>query len=124
MADAPEFTLAGKAYYGKIQSVYDGDTVKILLKLGDSFQKFDSRLNWIDTPEVKTGLVKPFGVEVRDILSRMILGKIVRVEAGEFDKYGRLLCGILAYTPGGELVNINNLLVSKGTAKYYYGGTK
>jgi hypothetical protein len=31
---------------------------------------------------VKTGLVKPFGAEVRDILSKMILGKIVRVEAG------------------------------------------
>lgn len=48
----------------------------------------------------------------------------MKVEAAEFDKYGRLLCGILAYTAAGELVNINTLLVSKGAAKYYYGGTK
>jgi len=124
MADAPDFTLAGKAYYGKIQSVYDGDTVKILIKLGDNFHRFDSRLNWIDTPEIKSGVVRAFGSEVRDILKRMIEGKIVKVEAAEFDKYGRLLCGIMAYTPAGELVNINALLVSKGAAKYYYGGTK
>lgn len=81
LSDAPDFTLAGRAYYGKIQSVYDGDTVKILIQLGDKVHRFDSRLNWIDTPELKTGLVKAFGAEVRDIVSRMILGKIVRVEA-------------------------------------------
>ena len=62
----------GKAYYGKIQSVYDGDTVQILIKLGDSFHRFDSRLNWIDTPEIKSGVVRAFGIEVRDILKRMI----------------------------------------------------
>lgn len=61
LADAPEFTLAGNAYYAKVQSIYDGDTLKAIIKFDGKFQKLDVRLNWIDTPEVSSGLVKPFG---------------------------------------------------------------
>lgn len=79
LTDAPDFTLAGKAYYGKIQSIYDGDTMKIIIKIGDKWQRFDCRLNWIDTPEVASGVVRAFGTEVRDIVRKMVLGRVVRV---------------------------------------------
>ena len=54
----------------------------------------------------------------------MIDGKIVKVEAGEFDKYGRLLTVITAKTTDGEYVNIGDYLVAHKMAKFYDGGTK
>lgn len=91
MVDAPVWTLDGQQFLCKVVKVYDGDSIKCVIKYKDAFFKFDFRVNGIDTPEVSSGDVREFGAEVRDIVKNMILGKIVKVAAGESDKYGRIL---------------------------------
>lgn len=53
----------------------------------------------------------------------MIEGKIVRVEAGEFDKYGRPLARIYAFSDEEEFC-INDFLIENDLAKVYTGKTK
>ena len=67
--------------------------------------------------------MREFGKKVRDIL-KMIEGKIVRIRAGKFDKYGRLLADVWALTEEGELIKINDYLVDHLMAKRYDGGKK
>ncbi|CAM9979230.1 unnamed protein product, partial [Ectocarpus fasciculatus] len=52
--------------------------------------------------------------------SPLVLGKIVALRLGEFDKFGRLLGAI--HTPEG--VNVASDLVSKGMAVEYHGGKR
>ena len=54
----------------------------------------------------------------------MIEGLIIKVEAGEFDLYGRPLGVVYGMTKDDEEININDYLVSKFMAKSYDGGTK
>ena len=52
--DAPEFSLDGYKVNGKVVDVYDGDSVKIVFSLHNSFYKWKCRLEGIDTPELRT----------------------------------------------------------------------
>ena len=124
LEDAPVWTLEGNEYIGKIQRVIDGDSVKMIILLNNNFYKFDFRVNRIDTPELRSGVVREFGAEVGDILEQMIEGKLVKTVAGEFDKYGRVLSEIYGMTDDGQEININDYLVQHGMAKLYDGGTK
>ena len=127
--DIPLFTLKGMKVNGKIVSVYDGDTCKIVFPFENKY-KWNCRLTGIDTPEMKTKFQKEkeFATHIRDFLRNKILDKIVNVECFEFDKYGRLLVNIdimegdLNFSP--KLININKLLVEKGYAFDYTGKTK
>ena len=53
----------------------------------------------------------------------MLLNKIVRLEAGEFDKYGRVLSRIYAYSNEEEFC-VNDFLIENDMAKAYAGKTK
>lgn len=53
----------------------------------------------------------------------MLLNKIVKVEAGDFDKYGRVLARIYAYSNGVEFC-LNDFLIENDMAKQYAGKTK
>ena len=121
--DAPEFSLEGKELKAKVVSVYDGDTVKCVFPLNDQIYKWNCRLSGIDTPELRTRnkKEKKFGYEVRDYLREKILNKVVTLECGEFDKYGRLLIKIKC---DGEECSINQLLINNDYAFEYNGGTK
>jgi endonuclease YncB( thermonuclease family) len=116
-----EFTLDGEEKHGKIVSVYDGDTVKIVFPIYKTLYKWNCRLSRVDTPELRTRnkLEKKFGYEVRDKLRERILNKVVKVKCGEFDKYGRLLTEIYF-----EDENINQWLIDSNYAFEYDGGTK
>jgi micrococcal nuclease len=80
-------------------------------------------MNGIDTPEMKSKNVneKQAAVAARDFLSNLILDKIIIVECGDFDKYGRLL-GELYFE--GNPVSLSKQMIEKGYAKAYDGGTK
>lgn len=121
LTDAKEFSLDGQKLNGKVVSVYDGDTCKIIMPFKDDFFKWNCRLNNIDTPELRTknDKEKIFGKFVRDKLRQKILNKIVNVECLKFDKYGRLLVN-LTY----ENYSINNYLIENGYAFQYEGKTK
>ena len=119
--DAIEFSFEGQLKDAKVLSVYDGDTVTLAFPLGDVMYKWSCRLSGVDTPELRTSnkKEKEFGYQVRDLLREKILGKVLKVKCGEFDKYGRLL---------GELFvddeSVNQWLISNGYAFAYDGGTK
>jgi endonuclease YncB( thermonuclease family) len=95
--DAPEFSLNYKVFLAKIVKVVDGDTVKAVISLNNTFTRFTFRLNGIDTPESRKGEVKEFGKKVKEIITRMLTGRMVRIEAGDFDKYGRILARIYVF---------------------------
>ena len=120
-----KFTLKGYKTYAKCVYVYDGDTVHIVFKQPHSTEccKWVIRMNGIDTPEMKSKNAneKQAAVAARDFLRSLILDKIIIVECGDFDKYGRLL---------GELylednpVSLSKQMIENGHAKAYDGGTK
>ena len=124
--DAPMFSLNGLECNAKIVSCYDGDTVHALLEVFGTIHKFRCRLANIDTPEIRTKNEneKKQGVCARDILSSMILNKIVRLKCYEFEKYGRLLIDVYLPVEGQNDVHINEWMVTNGYAHVYNGKTK
>jgi micrococcal nuclease len=120
-----QFTFEGRKCEGKVVSVYDGDTVKIVIPLTDKepdrLYRWNCRLINVDTPEIRTRnkKEKEFGKQVRDFLKDKILNKVVTVSCHDFDKYGRLLVEIFV-----DDVSINNWLIEKEYAKKYDGGKK
>ena len=117
------FSLEGQTKEAKVVSVYDGDTIKIVFPIHNTLYKWSCRLEHVDTPELRTRCIaeKKYGYHVRDALREKILGKMVTIKCGEFDKYGRLLAEI--YTPESE-TSVNDWLINQGYAFYYDGGTK
>lgn len=120
----PPFTLDGRTIEGKVVSVYDGDTVKIVFPVNEQLYKWNCRLSGIDTPEVKTKceLEKKFGYKVRDELREKILNKVITVQCHEFDKYGRLLTTLKM--KWGDEKSVNQWLIDEGYAFEYDGGKK
>lgn len=123
ITDAPMFTFEGQTLQAKVVSVYDGDTVKVVFPLGETYYKWNCRLTGIDTPEIRTRCKteKAHGYKVRDVLREKILNKVVTLKCGEFDKYGRLLAEIQCV---GEECTVNQWLINNEYAFKYDGGTK
>lgn len=67
---------------GRVISVHDGDTVTVQVQGG---QRFKIRLAQIDAPEID----QPFGLQSKQSLVAMVLGKSVQVEEEAVDRYGR-----------------------------------
>lgn len=81
--------------------VIDGDTIKAIIWLNEKYNRFTFRLDGLDAPETRKGSVKDFGKRVKEIIAGMIDGKVVKIEAGEFDKYGRILARVHTVAEGG-----------------------
>lgn len=128
--NTPYFSLNNNEYMCKCISVYDGDTITVAFKPFEEldFYKFHIRLSEIDTPEIKTKIVKEkeLATKVRDFLRDLILDKIIKIKCGEFDKYGRLLAYVYLKNCDNMIPenSINYLLVKKNYAKMYDGGKK
>jgi micrococcal nuclease len=92
----PQFNFEGEIKQAKVVDVYDGDTIKIVFTFSNKLYKFNCRIIGVDTPELRTKNKdeKKYGIHVRDKLREKILNKVVMVECGDFDKYGRLLIDI------------------------------
>ena len=120
-----QLTLENEEKIGKVVSVYDGDTIKIVFPLNDKLYKWNCRLGRIDTPELRTKnlIEKKYGYLVRDKLREKILNKVVKIKCGDFDKYGRLLGGLFIKNDNEE-ERINQWLIDNNYAFEYDGGTK
>ena len=107
--------------WGKVVKVYDGDTITIAVIIGEKPYKFSTRLNGIDTPEIrgKTVSEKAKAIEARDFLKGKIFDKMVKLKNIEYDKYGRLLADIFH-----EERNISQMMIDNGYAVAYGGGKK
>ena len=71
------------AWSGKVVSVMDGDTAKIVRE--DTGQQIKVRFAGIDSPEKK----QAYGQAARKYVNGLIAGKTVRVEPVATDRYGR-----------------------------------
>jgi micrococcal nuclease len=103
-------------YTAFVTKVYDGDTVTLDIDLGLNVLHTGEkcRLYRINTPEVR-GEEKPQGIQSRDYLRGLILGKevLIKTVKDRKGKYGRYLVEI--WYKGK---NVNDLLVSEGYAAY------
>ena len=108
-------------YSAKVIKVYDGDTITCALDFGLGIVQLSVRLDGIDTPEIRGSgpNEKEFATNTRDFLRDVILYELITLNCNGMDKYGRLL-GTVYHNDE----NINNLLISKGFAYEYDGGTK
>ena len=93
----------------------------IIFPLHEKLYSWKCRLSGIDTPELrsKNEKVKKFAYKIRNILREKLIGQIVTVKCGKFDKYGRILVTILH-----EDCNINDWLIKNQFAIQYDGKTK
>ena len=132
-----------------VESVYDGDTITVIVpveshiynmisqnqidEISDNnklntvyFNSIKIRLLGIDTPEIKPSKdlqgrdehIRK-AKEAKEFLSSHILGKVIKVEFLSNDKYGRPLAKIYY-----DNICLNDLMIEKGYAKKYDGGTK
>jgi micrococcal nuclease len=121
----PYYTLDGHQYVCKCVRVYDGDTITVVFKPEglNRIYKYDIRLSGIDTPELRSviAIEKELAIQARDFVRERILGKIIKINCGKYDKYGRLLADVF------ELHNnrsLNDILVDQNYAYKYDGGKK
>jgi endonuclease YncB( thermonuclease family) len=135
----PKFNLIGNRYVAKCVSVYDGDTANFVVCLNDEMTRFACRMTGYNSAEMKTKdeLEKQAGIRAKKYLSSLILGKICVIEAGKFEKYGRLLTTVYVLdesdysdiTEVGEYIhhvvehgiNVNVCMVDKEYGQPYVG---
>lgn len=117
-----QYTLEGRSLLGKVIRVLDGDSLKVAIPTGGQAWTFPVRIENIDCPEVRTRVdsEKILGYMTKEHVESLVLGKIVALKLGEFDKFGRLLAKV--YTREG--VNVAEDLIEKGMAVEYKGGER
>ena len=100
-----ETTIQRPDLTGKVISIMDGDTFKLLTS---GKQQVKIRLNGIDAPEKG----QDFSQSSKEFLAKLVAGTSVRVVDKGKDKYGRTIGDV--YTEKGLLVNLE--LVKAGMA--------
>ena len=115
-------------YKVKVTNVIDGDTIDVVIDLGfDIFTNRRVRLSGIDTPESRTTDLneKKFGMEAKEYLKHLLGNAgnvVVKTLANDpTEKYGRVLGQVYV---DSSAISVNDLLVSRGYAWSYDGGTK
>ena len=108
-------------YRATVVSVYDGDTCTVDIDLGlNTWVRGEKlRLYRINAPELR-GKERSAGLKSRDFLRNQIDGKkiIIQTIKDRKEKFGRYLAEIWLPIEDGEMININDLLVTKGFAEY------
>jgi endonuclease YncB( thermonuclease family) len=89
-----------------VRRVKDGDTFVAVW----NGKVYNCRLLNVDAPELK----QAYGVEARDSISNLILGKTVRLDSIKLDLYGRVLVDVWV---GGQ--RLDSLAVCNGWAWHY-----
>lgn len=126
--DSIELNLEGYKTDANVVSVYDGDSLTMVF--GTPFTKkqaftWKCRVDGLDTPEIKTRnlLEKKAGYKVKAFVEMLVkVAKIkgnIKVECKDYDKFGRVLIDL--YLNG---TNLKYILIEKGYAMAYDGGTK
>ena len=96
-----------KILTGKVVSVTDGDTIKILT---NDYKTYEVRLLYIDAPERG----QDFSKAAKKVLADMVFNKTVKILYEKHDKYGRILGEVYL---GNKL--INKEMVRQGLAWVY-----
>ena len=137
----PELSITGLKTYGRVVDIYDGDTVKVILPAFGSYYKFTTRLNYIDTCEIrsKDKVLQDNAIKARDRLFELVTNTkvitkndikktlesdvyLVWVDCCNKDKYGRILANI--YKDKGSTKSVSEILIEEKLAYRYGGKTK
>lgn len=118
----PLFSLDGYETEAKVVNIYDGDTVKLVFMYNNCINRWNCRIDGIDTPEIrsKNKKEKEMAKEARDKLRDLIQDKVVKVKCKNFDKYGRILIDL--YTC--DDICIKKYMLDNTCCKEYHGKTK
>lgn len=103
--------------YGAVRRVLDADTYEVLIPAG----LVRVRLLGADAPE----LGQPFGKQAADSVARLLRGRLLQVDRGAADRYGRNLAGLrVAVTnrKGRQWLRVDSLAVARGWAWAYEPG--
>lgn len=125
----PKVPFQNQIINARIEEIYDGDTVKIIILFGDIPVRFSLRILGIDTPEIKHGDGRlpeehHAAIKVRDYMRSLFPTNrlnIANICIRDWDKYGGRVLGDL-FLPTGE--NISEILISGGWARSYRGEKK
>lgn len=114
-------------YNAKVERVVDGDTIDVLLDLGfNTFLKGRIRFHGIDAPESRTRdlVEKKAGLATKKFVQDWIEDHnwtiVIQTMLDATGKYGRILGRILDQ----EGNCLNDILVEKGLATPYFGGSR
>ena len=105
----------------KIISIYDGDTVTVILRMNGKFVRWRARLMGFDAPEMRTQDVKEKykAEKAKEFLETLLPKGIFKLEIHGFDKYGRLLID-----PSYKGKKISELMIENDHGYPYFGGKK
>lgn len=122
----PKVPFQDKIIYARIEEIYDGDTVKIIILLGDVAVKLSLRILGIDTPEIKHADGRlpeehTAAIKVRDYMKTLFPKNIAKICIRDWDKYGGRVLGEL-FLETGE--NVAEILIHQGWARPYRGEKK
>lgn len=109
-----------------VDRIVDGDTIDISIDLGfDLTKKERVRLAGIDTPEKRTKdqKEKEMGYQATEFLEMHLMeAKKLTVKTEKEGKFGRMLGWL--YKSETDTTSINQIMIDKGYAWAYDGGTK
>jgi endonuclease YncB( thermonuclease family) len=80
--------LIGKQFDARVLRVGDGDTFDVQLPRDD--RRLRIRLQGVDAPEID----EVFGREATSYLRKLLVGRTVRVDGRDMDRYGRLVARV------------------------------
>jgi len=116
----PKFSLEGKTVLAKVVDCYDGDTIQAVFRISceQPLYRYSCRMVGYDCAEIrgKTQEEKDKAKLARDRLKELVLDKIVTIELGAFDKYGRLLVKVVC-----NGININQVMMDENHGVKYDG---
>lgn len=134
-----QFNLNGKILYGRVVSIIDGDTIKVVIHIFKEYYKFTIRLNNIDTCEKTSdnSEVKELSLKAKNRLYELITYKTnydniydelntntygIWLKCTKNDKYGRILADI--FINKEDTISLNQILINEKLAYNYKGGKK
>ena len=122
----PKVPFQNEFKHARIEEIYDGDTVKIIVLFGDVPVRFSLRILGIDTPEIKQGEgrlpeERQAAIKVRDYMKSLFPTNTAKICIRDWDKYGGRVLGDL-YLQTGE--SVSEILIHGGWARPYHGEKK
>lgn len=121
-----QFSLDGSERWAEVVDVYDGDTIKVIMRFRGKIDRWTIRMTGYDSPEMRPpkndpnrGQIITKAKEAKEALINKIDNNPVLIKCGPFDKYGRLLGDVFV---NGD--HINAWMVANGFGYPYDGGKK
>jgi endonuclease YncB( thermonuclease family) len=129
--EVPYFSFNGLTFYAMPCHIYDGDTFSVIFEYKGELIKYRCRCTGYDCAEMKPSKSDPNREHEKELAHKAkdrlieLLGKhpskLIKIECGEFDKYGRLL---ITFYNNIDNKSINQIMIDEGHGKPYEGGTK